>query len=159
MSNNKKISAVAAALLGASQLFTSAAHGETTVTRDTPMGAPVGVMTDRPAVPTRATCNEDMNNPAVKQDTYVHGFGGGGVVLVSFGYIQPDPQKPEEIEYTGCVYQKVNQRPMEVAFAYNTATEQGRNRIQTLLTEAAIHTTQTCSRLRSIPRPPECDRR
>ena len=156
MSNNRKISAVAAALLGASQLFTSVAYGETTVSRDTPMGAPVGAMTDRPAVPTRTTCNEDLNNPAVKQDVYIHGVGGGGLVLASFGYIQPDPEKPEEIEYTGCVYQKVNQRPLEVAQVFNTATPNGQERLQSMLNTAVGRHAQMCARTYNNGRPPQC---
>lgn len=159
MTNNKKISTIAAALLGASQLFTSAAYGETTISRDTPMNATPGTPAHRPAVPTRATCTEDLSDRNVKRDVYIHGVGGGGVVRVAFGYIQPNPQKPEEIEYTGCVYQQVNQRPLSVAFVYDTATERGLGRIQTLLGEAEANHARMCARsYTSGTRPPECSR-
>jgi len=158
MTSNKKIGVIAGALLGASQLFTGAAYSQTTVTRDTPMGATPGAVTNRPAVPTRATCNEDMTDPNVKKDVYIHGVGGGGLVRVAFGYIQPDPQKPEEIEYTGCVYQQVNRRPLSVAFAYDTSTGSGQDRIQTLLSEASASHARMCARsYTSGTKPPECN--
>lgn len=155
MTNNKKI--IAAALLGASQLFTGAAQGQTTITRDTPMGAAPGVSTDRPAVPTRATCTEDLSNPHVKQDVYIHGVGGGGLVRAYFGYIQPDPQKPEEIEYTGCVYQQVNRRPVAFAIAFDTATQSGMESLRSSLELAAANHARMCARpYRDGNKPPEC---
>ena len=157
MTSSKKIGVVTAALLSASQLFTGAAHGQTTITRDTPMGAAPGVTTDRPAVPTRATCTEDLSNPNVKQDVYIQGVGGGGLVRAYFGYIQPDPQKPEQIEYTGCVYQQVNRRPVAFAIAFDTATETGMESLQASLNLAATNHTRMCGRRYTDGiKPPEC---
>lgn len=156
MTSYKRISIIASALLSANQLFTNAAYGEVMISPDTPMGAAPDTLTDRSAIPTRATCTEDLADPNVKQDVFIHGVGGGGLVRASFGYIQPDPEKPEIIEYTGCLYQKVNERPVAFARAFDTATDAGRNGLQAALDLASTNHNRMCARPFKGPKPPEC---
>jgi hypothetical protein len=156
MTTKNKRGLIAAALLGASQLFTGIAYGETTISRDTPIGTAPDAVTNRPAVPTRATCTQDLADPNVKQDVYIYGVGGGGLIRASFGYIQPDPEKPEIIEYTGCLYQKINQRPVAFARAFDTATAAGREGLQAALDLASTNHVRMCGRPFKGPKPPEC---
>jgi hypothetical protein len=160
MLNNKKISVIGAALLGASTLFTNAAMADgVTVGPEVSIDDPAATRPERPAVPTRESCAADLED-SVKEDSpirinwLINGVALNDFGRVAIGYIENDKG---ELELTGCTYSKFANDPARVKFVQDPATSKGLNTLlRTEDTYLAKHS-QMCGRINGT-KPPECTR-
>lgn len=164
MLNKKKVNVIGAALIGASTLFTNAALADgVTVGPEVSLDDPAAARPERPAVPTRASCEADLADSVkegspIRINWLINGVARGDFGRVAIGYIATTNENgEEELALTGCTYSKFASDPARVKFVEDPATAKGLNRLLDKQNTYIAKHESMCSRING-PLPPECVR-